>query len=158
MTIIDKIKMTFKFTGFEPYSSSFNERDNTSQNNYEVTIAYKGEELKFPYAFGTVNLDGLVTEVIESMFKFDILGKIVIDCFPPESFEKFKEEFETKGFKDDYLKEVYTDITAQSEKLRTLFDDNDLEQMKTDLSDWFDNHPNEADSLGWNKKEKEIVK
>jgi len=149
--------MSFSFTGFEPYSVGFDEEDNTKQNNYEVTISYKERELKFPYAFGTTNLEGMVTSVLESMFKLDILGKIVVDCYPPKSIDGLKQMFHTKGFKDDYLQTVLIDITAQSDKLRKLFDENDLQELKLELSDWFDNHPSEAKSLGW-KREMEIQK
>jgi len=156
LTIIEQIKMSFSFTGFEPYSVGFDENDDTKQNNYEVTISYKGKELKFPYAFGNTNLEGMVTDVLENMFKLDILGKIVVDCYPPKSIDELKQMFYTKGFKDDYLKTVLVDITAQSDKLRKLFDENDLQELKIELSDWFNSHPSEAKSLGW-KKEMEIT-
>lgn len=148
-TIIDKIRMSFRFAGFEPYSVGFEETD-LKQNNYEVTIFYNGKQLKFPYAFGSSSLEGLVTDVIENMFKLDILGKIVVDCYPPESYEKFKDEYKTKerGMTEQFTKSAYTDIVAQSDKLRTLFEESDLRQLHLELSDWFATHPNEAKSLG----------
>jgi isopentenyl phosphate kinase len=147
MSILDQIKMEFKFTGFEPYSVGF-EDSNIKQNNYEVSITFKGRKVKFPYAFGITNLQGLTSKVIENMFKLDILAKIVIDCYPPQTFEEFKKEFKRDEMKDDFLESSYKDIMAHSEKLRSLFSDDDLTKMKTALSHWFEAHPNEASALG----------
>ena len=140
INIIDEIKIDFKYTGFGKNVNGFNEQNETNYNNFDVTIQFKGKSIKLAFAAGTENLQGIVSDAWKNFFKIDILERIVIDCFPPNSFEEFYNEFKHE-FQKDISKNIYADVIAQSNKLRTLFDNQSLGLLETALIEWENKHP-----------------
>lgn len=150
MTILDKIQIDFKHIGYGKSSIGFNVNDTTEFNQFEVTISYNGKSIKIPYNVGTVNLKGILNDPLINMFKIDLVGRIIIDCYPFDSIEELEIEMKGKGFdeSDEFYQQAFDDVKAQSKKFRTLFTENDLKEMKIALQNWLDAHPNEAKTYG----------
>lgn len=150
MRILDKIKVNFLHIGYGKSQTGFNVNDDINYNQFEVTISYNGKKIKHPYNVGTVNLKGVMNEVLENMFKIDLIGRIIVDCYPFKSKEEVKSCLVKKGFdeSEEYYQQAFDDVKAQSEKFRTLFKETDLHEMKNELKDWLRLHPEEAKTYG----------
>lgn len=148
--ILDDIKVDFLHIGYGKSQTGFNVNDNVDYNQFEVTISYNDKKIRHPYNVGTVNLKGVMNNVLENMFKIDLIGRIIIDCYPFKSKEEVKSCLVKKGFdeSEEYYQQAFDDVKAQSEKFRTLFTENDLQQMKKELKDWLRLHPEEAKTYG----------
>ena len=148
--ILDNIKIDFNHIGYGKSTTGIDVNDTTLYNQFEVTISYDGKSIKLPYNVGTVNLKGALNEVMEGMFKIDLIGRIIIDCYPFDSVEQLKQCLTEKGFdeKEEFYQEAFDDVKAQSEKFRTLFTENDLQEMKKELKAWLETHPEEAKTYG----------
>lgn len=151
LTILDKIKIDFNYIGYGKPTCGVNEHDTSEDyNNFEVAISYNGKTEKISYSFEAVNLKGIMSDVLENMFNIDIIGRIIIDCYPFKTIEELKSCLRDKGFEEteEYYQQLYNDIHAQSRKFRRLFTENDLSELKIELQDWLDTHPEEAKRFG----------
>jgi len=143
--MIDQIEVDFKYVDYGRSTSGIIE-DDTEFNNFELTVSYKGKKVKLPYSIGNVNLKGLDNTHLQGIFKMDLIARIIIDCYPFKTVQELKECFIEKGYKEsehfeEFCKQAFADVNAQSEKWRSLFTENDLQQLKRELRDWFDAHP-----------------
>lgn len=146
MTIIDNVNVDFKFTGCGR-SPSGNADDDIVYNNFDLTVAYNGKKVKLPYSVGNIDLKGLKEKHLQGIFKMDLLARVIIDCYPFETIDELREAMIEKGYDckandfEETCKQTFEDIKAQAQKWRTLFTDDDIEQIKTELQAWFDQHP-----------------
>jgi len=150
LSILDKIKIDFKHVGYGRSTSGWNDSDETKFNNFEATIHFDNKSIRIPYNVATVDLKDSMNQMFENMFRIDLIGRIIIDCYPFESVDQVKSCLEKKGIKesDEYYQKAFEDVNAQSKKYRTLFTENDLQQMKKELRQWLDDHPKEAEIYG----------
>lgn len=151
MTILDKIDIDFKFIDYGQSTISIDPKNESKDyNNFEVKISYNGKSVKIPYCYQGINLKGIMSEVMDNMFKIDLIGRIIIDCYPFKSVYELKSCLDDKGFAQEpisYYEQLFNDVQEQSKKYRTLFTENDLKALKFELGDWLDAHPKEAQSL-----------
>ena len=153
MTIIDNIDIDFTFIDYGQSTISIDpnpKNDSKDYNNFEVKISYNGKFVKIPYCYQNINLKGIMSDVMERMFKIDLIGRIIIDCYPFKSVYEVKSCLDDKGFEQQpisYYEQLFNDVQEQSKKYRTLFTESDLIALKSELGDWLDAHPKEAQSL-----------
>jgi len=151
MTILDQIDIDFKYIDYGQSTISIDPKNNSKDyNNFEVKISYNGKSVKIPYCYQGINLKGIMSEVMDNMFKIDLIGRIIIDCYPFKSVYEIKSCLDDKGFEQQpisYYEQLFNDVQEQSKKYRTLFTENDLKALKFELGDWLDSHPEESQSL-----------
>lgn len=140
MTILEKINIDFKYAGFGKSLSGINQSDDTKFNNFVVTVSYNKKNVRIPYSISSI--DGLSNEKLDLM-KIDLIGRIIIDCYPFKTITEMKDCLIKKGYDEDeaFFIQLFDDVNAQSTKYRTLFTESDLNQLKFELSEWLDKHP-----------------
>jgi hypothetical protein len=159
MDLIDKISIDFKHTGFGEYPLEYQQLKSEKQNNFDVTVSYNGSSIKESYAVGDFDLQGRkLTDHETELLKIDILNKIVIDFYVPDTFKDFMllNKYDSNPMNVKYLKTIYADIVSQSKKLASLFTDEDIEHLKIDLIEWRYKSPH-ASLVDFDVKEKELL-
>ncbi len=141
MNILDEIKVEFRHTGFTNHPKGLGE-DTEKRNNYDIFIRYKDRQIREAYSAGDEDLGKQVPQDLQELFKIDVLNHIVKDIRTlPETFEIFKEEYAVEFLSEEQIKSAYDDIVSQVEKYKTIFEQNDVEQIKSALLDWMNSHP-----------------
>ena len=146
--MLDKIQVDFKYIDFGRSTSGFDDHDDDGVefNNFELTVSYNGKKVKLPYSIGNLNIKGLNNSHLQGIFKMDLVARIITDCYPFKTIKELKNCFISKGYEEseefeELCQQAFADVNAQSEKWRKLFTENDLKQLKIELQDWFDSHP-----------------
>jgi hypothetical protein len=139
-SILDQIKIDFKWVGVGKSLSGINPNDKTKFSNFIVKISYNNKSARIPYSIA--NVDDLSMKKFD-LLKIDLVGRIVIDCYPFKTITELKSCLIKKGYKEDdeFYEQLFEDVKAQARKFRTLFTEYDLMFLKTELRDWFDRNP-----------------
>ncbi len=140
MSILNEIKIDFKFVGVGKSLSGINPDDKTQFTNFVVKISYSNKSVRIPYSIA--NVDDLSIQKFD-LLKIDLVGRIVIDCYPFKSITELKSCLTEKGYDEDdeFYEQLFEDVKAQARKFRTLFTEYDLMFLKTELREWFDRNP-----------------
>jgi hypothetical protein len=140
LTILDKIKIDFKYVGVGKSLSGVNPDDKTQFNNFVVTISYINKSVKIPYSIA--NVDDLSVKKFD-LLKIDLVGRIVVDCYPFKTITELKSCLIEKGYDEDdeFYEQLFEDVKAQAKKFRTLFTEYDLMFLKSEIGDWIDANP-----------------
>jgi len=110
----------------EPRFMSYFEDDkekNINRNVYTVTIKRNGLRISFKFGDSIINTqEGKQPEL------YDILACLQSDYFIPDNFKDFCSEF---GYNEDSIKtkKLYKKCISQSQKLKAIFKDNEIEVM-----------------------------
>lgn len=140
MSILDQIKIDFKYVGIGKSLSGINPDDKTQFTNFVVKISYLDKSVRIPYSIA--NADDLSIQKFD-LLKIDLVGRIVIDCYPFKTITELKSCLIEKGYDEDdeFYEQLFEDVKAQARKFRTLFTEYDLMFLKTELREWFDRNP-----------------
>jgi hypothetical protein len=128
-TIFDKIKVHFRFVKEDLYFPD----DTESRNIYQVTISYNGKKTSFRFGDSIKNTwDGIRLD--DEKDKAGILETITSDYFVTKenypTIEDFKAEF---GYEDNKIaRRIYKACIVQSEKLHKLFNDDEIELIRSE--------------------------